>query len=249
MILSDSKVSLCITVYNEARRIEKLLRSIDNQESIPDETIIVDGGSTDETWEILQKSKLYGLKRFCVPEYNIKHHKSPVAAGRNFAIDMAEGEIIVVTDGGCILDPMFIKYMTDPFYMSYWDTCPDVIGGWTEQMSSTFAQKIANILWSIDESKMISVLNASSRAIAFQKSVWKDVGGYPEISLTAEDTAFNKLLHERGYKYMFVPDATVQWWPPETIRGLLRQTYRYAVGDSLSKTNRMLYFKKFAKLL
>ena len=38
----------------------------------------------------------------------------------------------------------------------------------------------------------------SGRSIAFKKSAWKEVGGYPENLYTGEDTLFDLKLKEKG---------------------------------------------------
>jgi glycosyltransferase involved in cell wall biosynthesis len=51
------KVSLVTTVLNEEKTIEKFLDSVISQTRKPEEVVIVDGGSTDETLEKVQKFK------------------------------------------------------------------------------------------------------------------------------------------------------------------------------------------------
>src|SRR5512140_1016250 len=49
-----STISIIATVLNEAEAIERLVRSLLLQSLQPAEIVIVDGGSTDGTWEKLQ---------------------------------------------------------------------------------------------------------------------------------------------------------------------------------------------------
>src|SRR3712207_6085656 len=48
------RVALIATVLNEAASLDDLLASVAAQTRPPDEVVIVDGGSTDGTWERLQ---------------------------------------------------------------------------------------------------------------------------------------------------------------------------------------------------
>ena len=47
------KISFVTTVFNEEKTINKLLDSIKKQTVYPDEVIIVDGGSTDNTLSVI----------------------------------------------------------------------------------------------------------------------------------------------------------------------------------------------------
>ena len=48
------KVSLITTVRNEAATADRLIRSIRDQNRVPDEWLVVDGCSTDGTAEIFE---------------------------------------------------------------------------------------------------------------------------------------------------------------------------------------------------
>ena len=49
--MSD-KISFITTVYNEEDSIVEFLQSLKAQTCLPDEMIIVDGGSTDKTFDL-----------------------------------------------------------------------------------------------------------------------------------------------------------------------------------------------------
>ena len=56
------KVSLITTILNEEKNIESFLHSIEEQTVLPDEVIIVDGGSKDKTLERIKEYKSEKLK-------------------------------------------------------------------------------------------------------------------------------------------------------------------------------------------
>ena len=102
------KLSLIVTVLNEEKYIGKLIDSISIQTKIPDEIIIVDGGSIGNTVAKIQNSK-----------FKIQNYKSKFkiiikpgnrSVGRNEAIRKTTGDIILSTDAGCILDKLGKKY-------------------------------------------------------------------------------------------------------------------------------------------
>ena len=55
--MRNNKLSLIVTVLNEEKYIGKLIDSVAIQSKIPDEIIIVDGGSTDNTLSVISNLK------------------------------------------------------------------------------------------------------------------------------------------------------------------------------------------------
>ena len=88
------QVSVIMTVLNEGEAIKRLLNSLVAQERRPDEVIIVDGGSTDDTVSIL--SRYQGQ----LPLQVIVSPGANISRGRNIAIRAAAGPIIASVDAG-----------------------------------------------------------------------------------------------------------------------------------------------------
>ena len=70
------KVSLITTVKNEAQHADSLIRAILQQTRQPDEWIVVDGGSVDDT----------AVKFRAIPLCTVLEHSCNRARGRNLAI-------------------------------------------------------------------------------------------------------------------------------------------------------------------
>lgn len=86
-------ISLVLPTYNGATYLQEQLDSIYNQTLVPDEIIIVDDCSTDNTVSILEEyKKKYGLK-YVVNETNLGYNK-------NFekGINLAQGDFICLSD-------------------------------------------------------------------------------------------------------------------------------------------------------
>jgi hypothetical protein len=102
-------ISLIITVKNERAVLPLWLESIKRQTLQPDEIVVVDGGSTDGTFEWLESVKS--------ATFTVLQKKGNIAVGRNIAIQTAKGEIIVATDAGCLYSPEWLQKITDPTFV------------------------------------------------------------------------------------------------------------------------------------
>ena len=80
---------------------------------------------------------------------------------------------------------------------------------------------------------------------AFRKDAVQEAGGFSSDTL-AEDCDLTLRLLERGYVVRFRPDAVARTEAPETLRGFLRQRFRWSFGimQSLWKHRRMLFSRE-----
>lgn len=80
------------------------MRSLARQTTAPNEVIVVDDGSTDQTAAIAQAA---GARVVVVP------HRGP-ARGRNLGAREARGDILVFVDGDMECGPDFVRALTEP---------------------------------------------------------------------------------------------------------------------------------------
>lgn len=95
-------LSLIIPAYNEARHLEACLNAVARQTEKPDEVILVDNNSSDETVNIAQK---YPFVRV------IHENKQGVVHGRNAGFDAAGSDIIGRIDADTILPEGWVHYI------------------------------------------------------------------------------------------------------------------------------------------
>lgn len=219
-------ISLIATVLNEGESIHRLMRSVVAQTRQPDEMVIVDGGSTDDTVAILQT---YAQQ---LPLRVLVEKGCNISAGRNRAIEAAQGDIIAVTDAGVILDPKWLENITRPLVS---DPNCDVVGGFFHpDYTNLFELAMsATVLPLRDEINPATFL-PTSRSVAFRKTVWTGVKGYPEWLDYCEDLIFDlrlKILLGDNHPLTFVPEAVVAFRPRGSLRSFYKQYYLYARGD------------------
>ena len=231
---SSKKISLVVTVYNEENSIDRFLDSVWTQTRHPDELIIVDGGSTDQTVAKIKssamKSCLFPYRVIIDPSCSKNFSAGPIARGRNVAIANATFEIIACTDAGCILDTFWLEEIIKPFQTI---ACHAVAGSYRTEEVTYFQRLFAKTLVPNHTDVMSPKFLPSSRSIAFRKSVWEKVGGYPEDSYTAEDTAFDLKIIRSGFRFNPAPKAVVIWNSPRTFSESIRRHYSYGFGEGV----------------
>ena len=221
------KVSFIATVYNEEASVGALLDSIIKQSKMPEEIIIVDGGSTDNTLSVISNFQ-FPISKNKLKVISMKGNR---AVGRNEAINKASNEIIVCSDSGCILDEDWVKNITKPFEKDI-----DVVAGYYKGNAKTIFQKclIPYVLVMPDKVNKNNFLPAS-RSMAFKKSIWKKAGSFPEKFGNNEDYVFAKRLKEINAKIVYTEKAIVYWMPRSNLKDAFTMFYRFAKGDSESR--------------
>ena len=219
------QVSLVTTICNEETSIRGFMEAILNQSRLPDEMIIVDGGSTDQTIFILENEY---LSRY--PFIRLFKEKCNIARGRNLAIQKSNYNLVAVTDAGCFAAQDWLKKLAAPFEA---DATLDVSGGVTLPLQDNLFQKVAVAYFMVSSEQMQQNPRLiSSRNIAFKKTIWEKAGGYPEwLELTGEDTLFNQQLINAGAVFKVIPEAKVHWKATENLAALHRKAFSYSRGN------------------
>ncbi len=222
------KVSVIATVLNEGPAIERLLGSLVTQNRLPDEVVIVDGGSTDGTLAVLSAWAASGQ----LPLRVLRKPGANISEGRNAAIAAARGEVIAVTDAGVRLEKGWLEALVAPFEEPRSVRFVAVVSGWfvPDPQTPFEAAMGATVLPHVREIKADRFL-PSSRSVAFRKVAWEAVGGYPEWLDYCEDLVFDFRLKDLYGPFPFAQEAVVHFQPRDNLRSFFRQYYRYARGD------------------
>jgi glycosyltransferase involved in cell wall biosynthesis len=234
------KFSLVSTVFNEKNRIELTINEIEAQTIKPSEIIITDAGSNDGTLERLQKwAKESSLKIRILQKI-----RANVAEGRNLAIAEAENDLIVSTDFGCRFDRRWLESLILPFE----DPQVKVTGGnysVIEEEIQSLAAKGTYVICNGYRQTLDQSFIPSSRSIAYYKSAWKEVGGYPEwLTLAGDDLVFGKLLISKGYQVHLVHEPYVFWGRHIEAKAYSKEAFRYGLGDGEAGLNQKSTFTK-----
>lgn len=99
--------SLIVTTYNQKERLSLVLDSILELKVLPDEVLIADDGSREDTRSLIQSYQ----SRFVCPLKHIWQEDKGFRLSqiRNLAINAAMGEYIIIIDGDMIVESHFVQ--------------------------------------------------------------------------------------------------------------------------------------------
>jgi glycosyltransferase involved in cell wall biosynthesis len=244
----DSKhrdaVSLIVTVRDDRPGFAELLDAVAEQDELPDEIVVVDGGSKDGTLDELtaRQEHLPPVRVFVAPGSNI-------AAGRNIAVREARHEWIACTDAGCRPVRGWLAALKRAGQVA------DIAAGtWVVEGNTPLDRAVACAHYPVleemhDDDPLVRLAHrlfgrdfrayqAGGRSMAFSRAAWEAAGGFPEHVYAGEDLAFSAAAIELGFNATLVEEATVRWRPRATWAANARMFTIYTRGDIRTKGRR-----------
>lgn len=221
-------VSIIVPAYNEevtgSKTVENLLFS-----NYPDfEIIFVDDGSTDKTYQIIQKEFENNSRVKIYTKSN-----GGKAQALNYGITKASGEIMVCIDADTILHPEAISRLVAPFI----DEDVAAVAGnvkvgnkintltrW-QAIEYTTSQNFDRLAF--DYLNSITVIPGAIGA--FRGEALTEVGGFKSDTL-AEDCDLTLRLLRAGYRVRTCNTALSFTEAPETLEMFIKQRFRWSFG-------------------
>jgi len=221
----QSSVSLIVTVRNEADNIRAFLESYLKQTVLAHELIIVDAGSTDRTAEIINSFTA------AHPELNTSLFILPGSKrgqARNFASTKAKGELLAMTDAGCLLDCRWLQELLAEQMRSG----AVAVGGWFQGLSKSKLQE-AIVPYFLQLPRHLTAANfiPTSRSFLIAKKTFIKIGGFKETLELSEDYDLMLRLRRQQISWALAAKALVYWLPPSTLRQFLAKIAAFAISD------------------
>lgn len=164
-------VAAVVATYGRPAFLEGLFRGLEHQDlDVGDfEVVVVDNGSTDETWDVLQGWIDRTPLRACA--LRMTHNDGP-AAGRNAAAAAVRAPLLAITDDDCIPTPGWLRTIAAAF-----DDGIDVVQG---AVHADPVDRDAMGPW--DHTKWIRRPTPFFETcnVAYRRSAFERVGGFDE---------------------------------------------------------------------
>ena len=242
-------VSIIVPAYNEGTVLNATVRSLINSRYKHTEIIIVDDGSTDDTWSVAQSLARKYKKVRAVHQSN-----GGKSSAINNGIQHAKGSIVIGIDADTIFPPQtvtkLIRHFKDPRVGAVAGVVKvgNVNGLLTRWQALEYTLSI-----SIERNAhalMNSIMIVPGACGAWRKDAIVEAGGLSHSTL-AEDCDLTLKIQRLGYyKILQDNDAISYTEAPQQAKSLVKQRFRWTFGciQALYKHRAMLFHTRYGYL-
>jgi glycosyltransferase involved in cell wall biosynthesis len=241
-------ISIVATVLNEAQDIDRLISSLLQQTPAAAEVVVVDGGSTDGTWEWLVDAaqKNPSLRPIRDESCSLRRCPGPISRGRNVAIRATTSKFIACADAGCTYPPEWLAKIAAPLVEG---TAQYALGGSCLDPADPTVWDLASAhFFGVRLGRTAPTKSCTARSMAFTKNLWERIGGFPETAFFGEDTLFDQQAR-RLTQPAFLDDAKALYRPKYTLMSACRQLARYSISDGVLGVRPARLFRNAARCM
>jgi cellulose synthase/poly-beta-1,6-N-acetylglucosamine synthase-like glycosyltransferase len=236
-------VTVTVPAYNEGINVKKTVESLLKLNYPKDKLflILVDDGSKDNTWEVMQEYKNHPQIKIFRKENGGKY------TAQNLGLENTTTPFVGCLDSDSEVDPEALNrimiYFKDEAVMA---VAPTIVSH-NEGNIVQRAQKTDYEL-QIYIKKMYAFIDAihvtPGPFSIFRKSVFEKIGPYKHAHLT-EDQEIAMRMHQNNMRIEHAPDAYVYTNTPKTIKALYKQRTRWIYGFIQNSLDyKHMFFKK-----
>jgi GT2 family glycosyltransferase len=207
---SHARTSLVIPLQNEEASARELLESLARQTHLPDEVVVVDAGSTDETAAIVRKTPVP------FPLVLLSCGRLNPGEARNVGVAQAKHGWIGFVDGGIRAEP---GWLAELLRVATSCDCEVVFGSY-EPVCDSFFRECAAMCYVAPYGEW-GGRGASVVGMLIRREAFAKVGGFAPFR-AAEDLIFLEKIARLGLRTAYAARAVAHW----QIAGGWRSTFR-----------------------
>ncbi len=232
-------VSVVVPARNEENTIAECIISIakSNYPKEKFEIIAVDDRSTDNTKNILTEldSKYDNLKLILLSKSSNSKNLNGKPGALQAGIDKAKGQIILMTDADCTVNPDWVFTMSN----LYQNEELGMVAGYTGIKASKPFEWIQAVEWTYLHTIATAgiglniPLSCYGNNISVRKQDFDNIGGYHSVSFSVtEDLALLHSIHNSGRKLRYLTQykSTIETRACPSFKSYLKQHHRWAIG-------------------
>jgi glycosyltransferase involved in cell wall biosynthesis len=210
------KVSLIVPLRDEQATVDLLLESVKGQVRLPDEVVVVDAGSKDDT--------AARVRSFESPVPVRLVQAGPLFPGlaRNAGVAAAAHPWLAFTDGGIQLSPTWLRELVATAQREG----ADVILGSYDPVCDDFFRRSAAVAYVPGRQKS-GVRGPFVASMLLTREAFDGVGGFTPFR-AAEDLIFLERLLARPLRVAHAPAAVVRWQLAPDVRRTFRRFALYS---------------------
>lgn len=231
-------VSVVLVTKNAEKYLDRCIESLVGLDYPRNryEVIVIDGVSNDKSLDIIKKYK--GVKLFI-------NEKEIIGPGRNLGISVAGGEYIAFTDSDCVVKMDWLKNLVAGILSAENDVV--AVGGPNKIFDEdpVFARMVGysqetflgsgGSAQSYDITKPMYVPSIPNCNILYKKEVIKKEGYDNRIKI-GEDLDLNFRLNNKGYRFLYLPDAVVWHHRRNSFKSFVKNMFGY--GEAMIKVSK-----------
>lgn len=225
--------SIVVPVYNAARTIKKCLESLVSQTFEDYEIIVVDNGSNDGSFSLIDKF----IKDHPEREIKlIKEEKRGPSEARNKGIKYSSGEIVAFTDSDCVADSKWLQNIIGAFDDEKIGAVAGNIRGYNP---SNLIEKFLCIftLRGLEEERIFSEYTLfeggfPTANLAVRKNLLKEIGGFQSLKY-GEDHDLCARLYGLGFKISYTMNVMIYHIHRGNFGGLVRQSFGFGQAHAM----------------
>jgi cellulose synthase/poly-beta-1,6-N-acetylglucosamine synthase-like glycosyltransferase/peptidoglycan/xylan/chitin deacetylase (PgdA/CDA1 family) len=219
-------VSVIVPAYNEEANIASTVKSLVDSDYPDVEVIVVDDGSTDDTYGIVSRLNLPGVRV-------VRQDNAGKPAALNTGIALARNDLLILVDGDTVFQPdavgRLLQRFIDPKVGAISGNTKvanrrGLLGRW-QHVEYVMGFNLDRRLFEIAEC-MPTVPGAIG---AFRRVALAEVGGVSAATL-AEDTDLTMAIIRADWRVVYEESAIAWTEAPSSLRQLWRQRYRWCYG-------------------